>query len=569
MKNNFSILQWAFKAIALCLCLATAGTTRAQVLVSPYPVMPSTWFTTSGTVQGLNTAAINFPYLGGIVPVFAGVSWDGSTAKSEISIFGTTGYIGPDFSLRPVAGTPDIALANDPTGTAGVDFVAVYAYPTSTGVQVDYYKFSQSGGTIIGSGFSTTSSICSLGHSPSTVHIDVIADYHDIVPSSSGFPNCHHVVVTWDDPSGTGHVSAAFIDLFSLPTTLAVQTISNSGKSPDVAAIIRNVGLSRDEIALVTYTNSTGTALYYKEWDITALTLSTATTLDAGEVGTSIAVPRIDAIDDFNNNSALSGHANYKVAAQVDSSGYYLVRTYDNILNAGLTTFWDCSQIADLSVLGTYSAPPYGHFAPAVSMGGNYVSALNPNDATDYMVTDYIHTSGADILMMEPINYSNSTFLANTNGAYNYYWVSDTPAVTTSGYANAVSSPCNSPTSINSSVIAWAVASGTGSAIEYKISPYYYAFKHPETNGTATVVQNENWQVYPNPTTNFIAINYTGTAVANANYRIVDMLGRTVLAGSLISNNEQIDLRRIPAGNYILKLSGENLPGENEMIVKQ
>ncbi|MBI1288100.1 MAG: T9SS type A sorting domain-containing protein [Flavobacteriales bacterium] len=56
--------------------------------------------------------------------------------------------------------------------------------------------------------------------------------------------------------------------------------------------------------------------------------------------------------------------------------------------------------------------------------------------------------------------------------------------------------------------------------------------------------------VYPNPTTDFLRVS--GTEFNNGTYEVVDVLGKTVLTGTLTTN--QISVNQLPEGFYVLKL---------------
>ncbi len=65
------------------------------------------------------------------------------------------------------------------------------------------------------------------------------------------------------------------------------------------------------------------------------------------------------------------------------------------------------------------------------------------------------------------------------------------------------------------------------------------------------------FSVYPNPTSDVLNIQFLGE-LTNTSYEIIDLQGRKVIEGYLISANTKVDLSQIQAGNYFLKLGLSN-----------
>ncbi len=582
MKRIFSSLHGRFLVFSAIIFTFIGSNAIAQTLVMPSN-SPQVWdgvpSASAGVyVPGLNAAMIQYAnstntnYLAGYA------CWDGgSNIFTDIMDMyaggGATGQMLVPTSFGTPTGIPDIVIMNDPTTSPyNENFLAVIAYPTSLGIEIDYVQIQEASGAINYIGM-LSPTVCTLSVVPSVVHIDAIAQYSNM--SVTGFPYCQHLVVTWDNTSLV-NTYGAFIDLNSIPATLTPTTIG-SGITPDVAGIERTVGSGLPhELALFTYVGSGGTALWYREWDITSNTLSSAVSLDAGGSGSPISLPRIDAIDDFNNNATSALHANYKVVAQVDSGGHSMIRTYDNLLTSTYTPpHWTVSNV--VSIGGDYGSGPYDHYAPAVTMGGPYLSG-GTDDATQYLVTDFTHVTGyvsADILMMEPIDYTIPNYLAplvGTTSRY-YFWVSDNPPTVTSGYyANAVATPVNNPPT-GTAIVVWGYPDGAGNTnIEWKPTPYggYYGYAFKNANpGTPAPIKVTDWKIFPNPADDELTIANPAAAGVAAGYTIVDVLGKTLLAGSLQPGNQQVDLSSLAPGNYILELHRADGAGKNQLFVKE
>ena len=64
------------------------------------------------------------------------------------------------------------------------------------------------------------------------------------------------------------------------------------------------------------------------------------------------------------------------------------------------------------------------------------------------------------------------------------------------------------------------------------------------------VAQDLSFSVYPNPSTDFIQVDYPGTS----EYTIYDLVGREMKQATSIAPGEPIDVQQLPTGNYLLKV---------------
>ena len=153
---------------------------------------------------------------------------------------------------------------------------------------------------------------------------------------------------------------------------------------------------------------------------------------------------------------------------------------------------------------------------------------------------------------------------------YPYYWVSDGHGslVTRSAggnYANGVSSACNSVG--YNSFSAWAYPDGLGGYnVRYKTAPYIYAYRQASPVSTNLTT---GWQVYPNPTNNYLTIDNPAGASALASFTITDVLGQTVLNGSLAPGSNGIYLSLLKPGLYSLQTHRDDGAGYSALIIKQ
>lgn len=71
-------------------------------------------------------------------------------------------------------------------------------------------------------------------------------------------------------------------------------------------------------------------------------------------------------------------------------------------------------------------------------------------------------------------------------------------------------------------------------------------------------------EIYPNPANDFIQINSKHNNLLN--YNLIDVSGRIILSGKL--SDSKISTEKIPNGNYILNVKGENLNHSQKIIIK-
>lgn len=61
--------------------------------------------------------------------------------------------------------------------------------------------------------------------------------------------------------------------------------------------------------------------------------------------------------------------------------------------------------------------------------------------------------------------------------------------------------------------------------------------------------------VYPNPSSDFVVLNWVGTDAQTLNYKITDITGKTVLAQATAEIKGQIDLKSFSVGIYIISVA--------------
>ena len=89
-------------------------------------------------------------------------------------------------------------------------------------------------------------------------------------------------------------------------------------------------------------------------------------------------------------------------------------------------------------------------------------------------------------------------------------------------------------------------------------TPTYFCIDNLTMSGPVGIAasNNQSFAVYPNPARQFFIIE----SPAAGQYRITDLLGRTLAAGQLAAGKQQIATAGLPAGNYILHIrNGQSL----------
>ena len=76
------------------------------------------------------------------------------------------------------------------------------------------------------------------------------------------------------------------------------------------------------------------------------------------------------------------------------------------------------------------------------------------------------------------------------------------------------------------------------------------------------------FQIYPNPASESLTVNYTGDIFANSEIVVTDLAGRLVLRQSLTDSQQLLDVSRLQAGMYVLLLMEGEKRVKSERFVK-
>jgi hypothetical protein len=196
------------------------------------------------------------------------------------------------------------------------------------------------------------------------------------------------------------------------------------------------------------------------------------------------------------------------------------------------------------------------------------------------MVTEIAHDlAPADIVMMAPLDYTSATgYLAYDPSAVDDYFVvndnyTSNEDIASCNYANSASTPCNH-VAFNS-IIAWAWENASNyHQIDYKTCVFdpspgtgYNYRKANDSKVPASSSKSLKLLVYPNPATDYITIDNPDNSCTD--YSIKNILGQTVLQGSLTVGNQNIAINMLSTGSYSITFYQANRTSSNKFFVKQ
>jgi hypothetical protein len=75
--------------------------------------------------------------------------------------------------------------------------------------------------------------------------------------------------------------------------------------------------------------------------------------------------------------------------------------------------------------------------------------------------------------------------------------------------------------------------------------------------------------IYPNPTSDYVMLKISDTALYNLSYHLVDINGKAISNGSLTNGDTQINMQQLAVGMYILKVSQNSQELKTFKIIKK
>ena len=74
---------------------------------------------------------------------------------------------------------------------------------------------------------------------------------------------------------------------------------------------------------------------------------------------------------------------------------------------------------------------------------------------------------------------------------------------------------------------------------------------------------------YPNPTTDYVVLKITDTALENLQYTLFDVNGKTIVSKKITTSSTEITMKNYSIGMYLLKLTKKNQPIKTFKIIKK
>ena len=128
-------------------------------------------------------------------------------------------------------------------------------------------------------------------------------------------------------------------------------------------------------------------------------------------------------------------------------------------------------------------------------------------------------------------------------------------------------------------------ASGTNGNVSYTVGQVVYTTNTGTTGSVAqgvqqpfeiqTVLGAENFNinlqlaVYPNPTTNWLQLEVRNTDFSNLSYQLFDLNGKMILNEKITAETSSIQMERLPAAIFLLKVVNNNKEVKTFKIIKK
>ena len=241
---------------------------------------------------------------------------------------------------------PDVAIANNPSPST--DYIIGVVANIASDVYLFTYSVTNQGNLGFAVTLSSYTDISNTGNVVGAPHIDIIAEYNNPFPGTSLTPKpyCDYYAITWQDASSG--IMGCYGQLSNPGTrTIFVVDPSTTAFNPDVAAVQRYNGSTPgfEHWGLFTYLDA-GTSpvsLVETEWELSpSMTFGSSTVYDqddytlGGNSSLNLAAPRIDAIDDYSNNTSANAYFDIVVAGMGGAGGSLPAPPYWKFIYTGV-----------------------------------------------------------------------------------------------------------------------------------------------------------------------------------------------------------------------------------------
>ena len=129
------------------------------------------------------------------------------------------------------------------------------------------------------------------------------------------------------------------------------------------------------------------------------------------------------------------------------------------------------------------------------------------------------------------------------------------------------------------------ISSGSGGTLSYTIGQVFYsrntsiagsvsqgvqqAFEFQSLSNPGLLTVQLTAVTYPNPTTDFIVLKITDTALENLQYTLFDLNGKTIASNPIRITSTEIPMKNLSVGMYLLKLTKKNKPLKTFKVIKK
>jgi hypothetical protein len=157
------------------------------------------------------------------------------------------------------------------------------------------------------------------------------------------------------------------------------------------------------------------------------------------------------------------------------------------------------------------------------------------------------------------VNIGNQAIFTTSANGGTYQWQVDSG----SGFQNITNGGQFSGATTNTLTVS--NTSMTNSTNQYRCVVTSNTCSTTSNAATLTVINNvgideanqlNNFEIYPNPTSNFVTVRFNNNLLGSK-YQIIDNTGRIVLSGLLLNENQIIELNTLSAGIYSFSVIGE------------
>ena len=128
-------------------------------------------------------------------------------------------------------------------------------------------------------------------------------------------------------------------------------------------------------------------------------------------------------------------------------------------------------------------------------------------------------------------------------------------------------------------------ATGTGGTSSFTVGQVFYTSNTSSTGSVSQGIQQAfeiqtlsnpglltvqlTAVTYPNPTTDYVVLKITDTALENLKYTLFDLNGKTIASKKITTTSTQIIMKNSSIGIYLLKLTKKNQPLKTFKIIKK